>query len=77
MSLDPSILGVLFGAGLGIISFVIIQMVATKVETSPGDQNQTQSDKRKIAQLLRSIAWLDIVIFAVVGYFVGPLIISS
>ncbi len=71
--MSPEIIGVLAGALLGIVSLFILRTVADSIESKNTGVSPKQAEQRKVADLIRSIAWLDIVIFAVVGYFVGPM----
>ncbi|MBU1213133.1 MAG: hypothetical protein KJ587_17960 [Alphaproteobacteria bacterium] len=71
MTLSPAMLGALVGAILGLIGFVSLRAVADRVETMKGT-----NDPKTAAQVLRIAAIGDLIIFPVVGFFVGPLLLS-
>jgi len=71
LGLNPAFAGALAGVVLGLLSMAIVQNVAARMEEDAKSDRQ-----RATARLLRNIAWLDVLIFAVAGYFIGPMILS-
>lgn len=70
--LSPALTGGLAGLVLGVISVVIMMAVASQIEREDGGGEE----KVRGANLLRAIAWFDLVLFTVVGYFAGPMILG-
>ncbi len=61
-------IGGLVGGVLGLINFVILQSTAKKIELKASPDSDSLG-----AKLLRIASWADLIIFPVVGYFVGPM----
>jgi len=71
LGLNPAFTGALAGVVLGLLGMAIVQAVAARMEDDAKSDSQ-----RATARLLRNIAWLDVFIFAGVGYFIGPMILA-
>ena len=71
MILNPAMIGALVGAILGFIGFISLRAVADRVETSA-----EANDPKTAASVLRIAAIGDLILFPVVGYFVGPLVLT-
>ncbi|MBU2581062.1 MAG: hypothetical protein KJ622_05020 [Alphaproteobacteria bacterium] len=71
MSLSPAMLGALVGAGLGMIGFLTLRAVADRIENMKGG-----NDPKTAAKVLRIAALGDLIIFPVVGFFVGPMLLN-
>ncbi|MCH9806434.1 MAG: hypothetical protein K0U74_01760 [Alphaproteobacteria bacterium] len=69
--MSPAMIGALVGAVLGVAGFISLRMVADRVEAS-----KDATDPKTAASVLRIAAIGDLVIFPVVGYFVGPMLIN-
>lgn len=70
--LSPAIIGALVGAVLGFAGFISLRMVADRVEL-----NKDATDPKTAAQVLRIAAIGDLIIFPVVGFFVGPMVLGG
>ncbi|KUO58078.1 MAG: hypothetical protein APF80_08630 [Alphaproteobacteria bacterium BRH_c36] len=71
MTLSPAILGALVGAVLGIVGLISLRAVADRVENMKGT-----NDPKTAAQVLRIAALGDLILFPVVGFFVGPMLFT-
>ncbi len=67
--LSPEVLGMLVGLGVGLISLVLLRGLAEHIEERAKTEDQHQS-----ARLLRTVAVVDVFLFVVFGYFVGPMV---
>jgi len=63
-----ALIGGLVGGVLGLINFAVLQNAAKKMELKAD-----ADDGSRGAKVLRIAAWADLVIFPLVGYFVGPM----
>lgn len=71
--MNSAILGAVAGAAFGIFNFVLLKMLADRIEFGKLEgEPRKPEDLKKTAQILRIVGWIDIVLFTVVGYFVGP-----
>lgn len=61
------------GAGLlfGVISYITLATVADKMAQDRGD-----AEKQRHAKILKMVARFEILLFTIVGYFVGPMILQ-
>ncbi len=66
--MSPEIIGLAAGAGLGIVSFFSMRSVADVIER--GAKNRDEG--RRKASLVRVVAVANFIIFAVLGYVLGP-----
>ena len=71
MSFSPAMLGALAGAVLGLIGFVSLRAVADRIETMQGT-----NEPKTAAQVLRIAALGDLILFPVVGFIVGPMLLN-
>lgn len=71
MTLSPAMIGALVGAVLGIIGYISLRSVADRIENLKGT-----NDPKTAAKVLRIAALGDLIIFPVVGYLVGPMVLS-
>jgi hypothetical protein len=69
--MTPEMTGALIGAGVGLLSYFAISIAAANIEKG----NPTAEQVRR-ASLLRFIGRVDVLVLAVVGYFVGPLVLT-
>ena len=71
MTLSPAMLGAIAGAVLGLIGFISLRTIAHRVETMKGG-----NDPKTAANILRIAALGDLIIFPVVGFFIGPMLFN-
>ncbi len=71
MTLSPAMLGALVGAVLGLIGFASLRAVAARIENMKG-----ANDPKTAAKVLRIAAIGDLILFPIVGFFVGPLVLN-
>lgn len=62
-------IGALIGGVFGLANFFLLQSIARKIELEAKTENSNKG-----AKLLRWAAWADLVIFPLIGYYVGPLV---
>lgn len=67
--MSSAMIGGLVGGALGIVNFIILQNVAKSMALKSGSQGNSRP-----ATLLRWAAWIDLIIFPLIGYFIGPMI---
>lgn len=67
--MNPEMLGALAGGAFGLVNFGVLKWVADRMETEQRTANQTP-------RLIRTVAWMDLIVFPLVGYFVGPLVLA-
>lgn len=66
--MSPQLIGAAAGAILGLINFIVLWQIAGKAELDPA--------RKKVAGMLKMVAWLDLLAFPVAGYFIGPLVMG-
>ena len=64
-------MGALVGVVLGLANFVVLRMVAERLGAKPGASGQ-----RGGAQVVMAVAWADLALLPVIGYLVGPMVLS-
>ena len=70
--MSPNLVGALVGFIVGLMGFLFIRLAASRVESKG-----VTAEPQKAAQMLRLVAVVDLILFTVIGYFVGPMIVSS
>jgi hypothetical protein len=70
--MSPNMIGALVGFIVGLMGFIMIRMVASRVESQG-----IGKEPAKAAGILRMVALFDFIFFIVVGYFVGPMIVDG
>ena len=70
--MTPHVIGAIVGFVVGLMGFLFIRLAAYRVETEG-----VGPEPAKTAGMLRIVAVADLVLFTVLGYFVGPMIVSG
>ena len=70
--MSPNIAGALVGFVVGLMGYLAIRLVASRIE-----QNGATAEPSRTAGLLRMVALADFILFIVLGYIVGPMIIEA
>jgi len=70
---SPAITGAWIGAALGFFSFVVLRVIANRVEKG----EPSAGDPKKAAYAIRFAAFMDLMLFPVMGYFFGPLVLDA
>ncbi len=70
--MSPNMIGAIVGFIVGLSGYLFIRLAARRVE----DKGVT-AEPSKTAQMLRLVALLDLIIFTVAGWFIGPMIVAS
>ena len=63
--------GAVIGAVLGLVNFFLLQKVADNMALSAKTASGPQAWR-----ILKMVAWFDLVLFPVLGYFLAPLAVS-
>jgi hypothetical protein len=69
--MSPAMTGAWVGAALGLASFAGLRWIAARVEQGNPDPQQRQS-----AGLIRIAALADLMVFPIVGYVLGPMVLD-
>jgi hypothetical protein len=70
-TMSPEMTGLVIGAVFGVANAAILRWMAGRAETlSPGE------DGRRRAGILRFAALADLVVFPVLGYLLGPIVLA-
>ncbi|MFT5510583.1 MAG: hypothetical protein ACI89J_003679 [Hyphomicrobiaceae bacterium] len=70
--MSPNLIGAIIGFAVGFMGFVFIRLAASRVESKG-----VGPEPAKTAKILRLVAFVDLAIFTVLGYFVGPMLTSG
>ena len=70
--MSPHVVGAIVGFVVGMMGFLFIRLAAARVESKGVGPTPV-----KTAGMLRTVAIVDLVVFTVLGYFVGPMIVSG
>ena len=70
--MSPNMVGALVGFVVGLMGFIMIRLVADRVE-----QNGISADPSRTAGVLRLVAVADFILFIVLGYVIGPMIVEG
>ena len=66
------LIGGLIGALIGLGGFIAIRKLADRIEASRPDEAG-----RRTGNLMRTVAWLDLVVFTIGGYVAGILLFAG
>jgi len=64
--------GAWIGAGLGLLSFVALRWVASTLEKRKPD-----ADQKRSAAVIRIAAFADLMLFPIIGYVIGPMVLDQ
>jgi hypothetical protein len=70
--MTPSMMGALAGAAMGLVAAAIMRRLAHHIQHENKEPNA-----RRIATILRGAALVDLLVFTVIGYFIGPLLFDG
>ena len=70
--MSPEMIGGISGAVFGFINLVALLKVADYVEL----KQKNREEARMIAKVIRWLAYIDLVLFTLIGYWLGPLALS-
>jgi hypothetical protein len=65
-------IGAWLGAALGLMSFALLRWVAETLERRAADPQQ-----RRSAGLIRVTAFADLMLFPIIGYVLGPMLLEG
>lgn len=68
--MSPEVIGALAGALFGIVNLVLLWSVAARMD------KDGPPERAKVGRIIKGVALLDIVLFAAIGYYVGPMVIG-
>ncbi len=66
--MTPEMNGALLGFAVGFIGFVMLRIVANRIESM-----QATAEPKRTAAVIRTVALADWLIFTVLGYALGPI----
>ena len=69
--MSPNLIGAIVGFIVGFMGFLFIRLAAARVESKG-----VTPEPAKAARMLRMVAIADLALFTVLGYFVGPMILT-
>ncbi len=69
--MSPAMTGTLLGFAIGFIGFVMLRIVANRIETVGATDNPG-----KTAALMRTVALADWLLFTVLGFLLGPMFLA-
>ena len=69
--MSAALTGAWIGAVLGLASFAALRWVAARMERSG------QAQQQRSAGLMRAVAVADLVMFPIIGYFAGPMVLKA
>ena len=72
--MGAAMIGTSAGALLAMFEFFLLQAVAEKTEKDAADSHKPVPQS---AALLRVMAWANLILMPVVGYFVGPMVLNG
>lgn len=78
--MDPAMVGMLVGALLGFVNFLVLRWLAAKMEKDVDKQKGQVVNKNEMARpvaMIWMLAPFEILVFAVVGYFIGPILLGQ
>ena len=70
--MSPNLVGAVFGLVVGLLGFFHIRFAAARVESKGVGPEPVAT-----AKVLRVVAVADLILMVVIGYFVGPMIVSG
>ena len=71
MTWDSATIGLLAGGAFGLANFIVLRWFADRMQTQ-----QRASAELPAARALRLVAWVDLIVFPIVGYFVAPIVLG-
>ncbi|MCB1522192.1 MAG: hypothetical protein KDJ37_16700 [Hyphomicrobiaceae bacterium] len=69
--MNATMIGALAGAAFGLVNFIALRMLASRVEA-----DASSPEKRRSASILRLVALADLLIFPILGFFLGPIVLG-
>lgn len=70
--MSPAMTGTLLGFAVGFVGFVMLRIVANRIETTGAT-----AEPAKTAAIMRMAALADWLIFTLLGFFLGPTFLSG
>ncbi len=70
--MTSSTIGLLAGAVLGLLNYGLLRLVAQHVET-----NGTSADQRRAASVIRVVAFVELMLLPIAGFYLGPVVLGS
>jgi hypothetical protein len=70
--MSPALIGAAIGAAFGLVNFFILQSLSDRMAR----EADTKDNNSQVPKILKTVAWIDLFIFPVAGWFIGPLVAS-
>ncbi len=67
----PELVGFGAGALFGVFNMAVLRAVASRIEGA-----KPTPEKARMARILRIVATVDVFVFAVLGYFLAPMVMK-
>ncbi len=67
----PELIGVAAGGVFGLFNMAVLRAVAARVEDA-----KPTPEKKRTAGILRTVAVVEVFVFAVLGYFLAPMLMK-
>ena len=71
--MSSAMIGAWAGAALGLLNFAVLRHVATTIENGEG----TAAQKKRAAPVIRTMAFVELMLLPIIGYVVGPLMLEG
>lgn len=70
--MNPAMTGAMLGFAIGFVGFVMLRIVANRIESTGATADPAQT-----ARVMRMVALADWLIFTVIGFVIGPLVLTG
>jgi hypothetical protein len=67
----PELIGVAAGGVFGLFNMVVLRAIAARVEDA-----KPAPEKKRTADILRTVAFAEVFVFAGLGYFLAPMLMK-
>ncbi|MFN3869258.1 MAG: hypothetical protein ACK4MF_09355 [Hyphomicrobiaceae bacterium] len=69
--MSNELIGLIAGGAFGFANFVVLRWLADRMQSQ-----HRGSAELPAARALRMVAWVDLIVFPLVGYFVAPIVLG-
>lgn len=77
MMATPAIMGLSLGLAIGLLDFIVLEWMARSMVTRAAEQGASDEERKKVTLFMRTMAYLSLILFPIIGYFVGPYAFAS
>ena len=72
MMSSPPIMGLSLGFAIGLLDFIVLEWMARTMVARAQEQGASDEEMQKVTRFMRTMAYLSLILFPIIGYFVGP-----